>query len=139
MFLALTTELLRDGYGVRFHPQGQSMHPTIRDGEAVTIEPVKALDVRRGDILLYQTARGVIAHRVTRIRQEKNPSAVFTMRGDAPLASAEEVDANKILGRVISVERGERTIDLASRSVRLRQRARLCAARLKNRARAIIL
>lgn len=131
MFLALTTELLREGYGVRFHPKGQSMSPTIRDGEALTIEPVGARSVRRGDILLYETERGVIAHRVVRISRGKTASRLFTMRGDALFASAEEVEESRILGRVISVERGERTIDLVSKRGRLRQRAHLGLARLK--------
>jgi hypothetical protein len=135
MFLALTTELLRDGYGVRFRPKGQSMYPTIRDGETLTIEPVDALAVKRGDILLYETARGLIAHRVVRIGEGKNAARVFVVRGDAADSSAELVEGGQILGRVISLEREGRTIALFGRAKGLRQRARLCAARLKGQLR----
>ncbi|HKR00519.1 MAG TPA: S24 family peptidase, partial [Pyrinomonadaceae bacterium] len=67
MFLDLSTELLRRGYSVRFRPRGFSMLPTIRDGEAILVEPVEEEAIRRGDILLYRTERGVIAHRVVEI------------------------------------------------------------------------
>ena len=44
------------------------MHPTIRDGEAINVEPIERCDVRRGDILLCRGARGVMAHRVVAIK-----------------------------------------------------------------------
>jgi signal peptidase len=111
------------------------MHPTIRDGEAVTVEPVNALHVRRGDVLLYETTRGVIAHRAVHIRVGKNAARAFVVRGDAADSSDERVEDSQILGRVISVERGERTIALAGRAARLRHKARLCASRFKGRLR----
>ena len=43
------------------------MHPTIRDGEAITVEPVAPCAVKCGDILLYRGAGRVIAHRVVAI------------------------------------------------------------------------
>jgi signal peptidase I len=131
VFLNLSTELLQAGYSVRFRPPGHSMHPTIRDGETVLVEPVDALSIRRGDILLYRTERGVTAHRVVAIKKREK-ARVFILRGDASVSCDEPVDAKQVLGRVVQVERDERLIDLASRSARLRQTARLRAARLKS-------
>lgn len=107
------------------------MHPTIRDGETVLVEPVGALAIRRGDILLCRTGRGVTAHRVVAIRKREQ-ARVFILRGDASLSCDEPVDAEQVLGRVVQVERDERVIDLASMSARLRHLARLRAARLKS-------
>jgi signal peptidase I len=131
LFLSLSTELLQSGYGVRFRPIGQSMHPTIRDGETVTVEPVRATAIKRGDILLYQTARGLIAHRVVAILK-KGEASLFVMRGDASQSCAETVEAGQVLGLVVRVEREKRAIELAGRRARLRQMARLRAARLKS-------
>ena len=64
LLLHLTTELLSQGTTVRFRPSGRSMYPSIREGELVTVEPVVASDVTLGDIVLYRSERGVIAHRV---------------------------------------------------------------------------
>jgi signal peptidase I len=131
VFLNLSTELLQAGYSVRFRSPGHSMHPTIRDGETVLVKPVDALSIRRGDILLYRTERGLTAHRVVAIRKREK-ARVFILRGDASVSCDEPVDAEQVLGRVIQVERDERVIDLASMSARLRQTARLRAARLKS-------
>jgi hypothetical protein len=131
MFLALSTELLRDGYSVRFLPKGHSMHPTIRDREAVTVEPASAHSLKRGDILFYETARGVIAHRVVEIQTNENADRIFVVRGDAANSSAERVEARQILGRVISVERDGRNVALIGKCARLRRAARVCATHLK--------
>ena len=68
-FLDVSTELLERGHSVRFRAPGTSMHPTIKGGENITVEPVEPPDVRTGDIILYRTKTGVVAHRVIRIEQ----------------------------------------------------------------------
>jgi signal peptidase len=131
LFLSLSCELLQSGYGVRFSTPGHSMHPTIRDGEIVVVEPVDALAVKRGEIVLYRTTRGLIAHRVVTIRK-KGELSIFMLRGDASTSFDESVEAGQVMGRVIRVERDGREIDLMSRGARFRQLARLRAARFKN-------
>ncbi len=66
-FSELAATLLRDGHSIRFRAAGQSMHPTIRDGETIVVEPIDLRDIKRGDIVLYRDLRGVIAHRVVAI------------------------------------------------------------------------
>ncbi len=67
--------------------EGWSMQPTIRYGETIQAEPVRADEIRRGDILLYRWERGVRAHRVARIVAQASACAgaapVFIVRGDA--------------------------------------------------------
>jgi len=123
VFLEASHELLRLGYAVRFRAGGQSMHATIKDGEMITVEPASANEIKRGDIVLYRFNRGVIAHRV--IRVEKAEAAHrFILRGDSSSTNDAPVEAEKILGRVISVEREGREIDLASRKAKLMRAAR---------------
>jgi hypothetical protein len=139
-FVDLSAELLSRGHRVRFRPTGNSMTPTIRDGEAVTVAPVQPSAIKRGDILLYLTRRGVTAHRVVKISKSKRETHALILRGDAPGSSVESVRLDQVLGKIISVERDGRNIDLTSRkakSMRAAQpRARaeneliLCAARV---------
>jgi hypothetical protein len=135
MFLDVSTELLLSGYGIRFRPGGQSMTPTIRDGEAVTVEPVKAADVRRGEIILYRTERGLIAHRVVSIREAGAATGkrTFYLRGDASDGCDAPVSEEQIMGKIVAVERHGRKENLSGsrRSAWFKNLRRL--ARLKTR------
>jgi hypothetical protein len=96
------------------------MYPTIKDGEMITVEPVVPSQVKRGDILLHHNGRGVIAHRVVRIARKKpllTPQdsvlgTFFILRGDASSICDEPVEADQVLGKVVSVEQNGRLIDL---------------------------
>lgn len=133
IFLEASHELLRLGYGVRFRAGGHSMHPTIKDGEMITVEPVTLGDIKSGDIILYQLKRGVIAHRVVCVEREGSQLR-FILRGDSSVTCDAPVEAEKILGRVISVERAGRAVNLASKRTGLLRVVRVCASRFKARA-----
>lgn len=105
-FLDLATELLARGHRVRFGAEGGSMHPSIRAGEALVVEPVGALEIRMDDVVLYRSGRRVIAHRVVGIVGNDGKAPVFALRGDAPGSAHERVEARQVLGRVAAVERG---------------------------------
>lgn len=117
------------------------MHPTIREGEAITVATVASAEVKRGDILLCRGGRGVIAHRVVGIQRKKSGATArssalshhywFVLRGDASSTCDEPVEARQVLGRVVSVEREGRCIDLASTRVKMLHVMRVCASRLK--------
>jgi signal peptidase I len=139
LFTDVTAGLLRQGYGVRFHAKGWSMCPTIQDGEMITVEPVVPSQVKRGDILLHHNGRGVIAHRVVRIARKRafpNPQDTvldtsFVLRGDASSIYDEPVEANQVLGKVVSVERNGRLIDLGGWKSMIWYASHLCKSRLK--------
>ena len=149
LLLDLTTELLSQGTTVRFRPSGRSMYPSIREGELVTVEPVVASEVTLGDIVLYRSRRGLIAHRVIQVRRPQvEPNAFgaagfslrassgeetlgFFLQGDSSLSQDEPVGAQQILGRVIRVQRNGRSLALASRGAKMRHRARRLASGLK--------
>ncbi len=145
LFIDMSTELLRQGKNVRFRAPGLSMHPAIREGETITVAPVTPVDIKRGDILLYLAGKKVIAHRVVSIKKEEkdftsrssahskalNPQLTFILRGDASPICDEPVEAQQILGKVVSVERHGRNIDLLSRRARIWHIAYTWASRLK--------
>jgi len=129
LLLDLTTELLSQGATVRFRPSGRSMYPSIREGEIITVEPVEASDVKLGDIVLYRSERGLIAHRVIEIASRD--ARVFRVRGDASLSCDQPVAAHQILGRVVGVKRNGHSIQLAGRGAKLWHKARRLASALK--------
>jgi len=133
LLLDLTTELLRQGTTVRFRPSGRSMYPSIREGELVTVEPVVASEVTLGDIVLYRSERGLIAHRVvgSSPSQSSALSPHYILQGDSSLCCDEPVGAERILGRVVGVERDGRSVALASRGAKLWHKARSLASGLK--------
>ena len=141
LFIDASTELLRQRKNVRFQAPGRSMHPAIKEGETITVAPIAPFDIKRGDILLYIVGRKVIAHRVVRIKRKKgdsmiqsstlNPQHLFILRGDASATCDFPVEAQQVLGKVVSVEKGGRSIDLYSRKARMLRIARACTSRLK--------
>lgn len=141
LLLDLTAELLSRGTTVRFRPSGRSMYPSIREGELITVEPVVPSDVKLGDIVLYGTERGLIAHRVVEVSNRaagfslrassSRDVLVFQLRGDASLSCDQPVVAHQILGRVVGVKRNGRSVALATRGAKMWHRARRLASGLK--------
>jgi len=60
-----------------------------------------------------------------------NPQLIFILRGDASKTCDDPVEAQQVLGKVVSVERRGRSIDLYSRRARMLRIAHACASRLK--------
>jgi hypothetical protein len=112
-FTELCADLLCTGVAVRFTARGPSMAPTIRDGEVVTVEPVRPHDVAAGDVVFYAGRRGLTAHRV--VSRLRGPEPAFLARGDAPGSTEELVLGGQVLGRVRQVERRGRATDVAPR------------------------
>ena len=130
MFNEITAELLRRGAYVRFRAIGASMQPTIEDGELITVAPVAPAAVKRGDILLYQSESGVHAHRVVG-RVKGTAPLLYLLRGDASVSCDPPVAREQVLGRVVAVQRGNRSLALDSRLANLLRLARLKIAKSK--------
>jgi signal peptidase len=141
VFPDITAELLEEGHSIRFQAPGRSMHPTIRDGETIIVEPVTPSSVKVGDIILYRSKTGVIAHRVIQIKRDKigalpsssslSPNCFFILRGDASANRDFPVEREQILGKVVSVERAGRSVDLYTWRAKIGRIAHGCASRLQ--------
>ena len=145
----LCTELLQEGHSVKFRAPGDSMYPTICDGDEVTVTPIDAASIKKGDIILYRNKSGITAHRVMRIierSEARSRSALedsqnrsssetlrFILRGDAAIVFDDPVSADQILGKVTHVERKGRRIDPYALKATICYNARRLAARLKRR------
>ena len=152
IFPELISDVLEKGHDVRFRAPGRSMYPTIREGEAITVRPVSPSAVQKGDIILYRWQQGVIAHRVIRIALDPakagapqgpkarsspsqsstlSPHYLFVLRGDASGAQDERVEPERVLGKVVAVERGRRRIDPYSLRSKVRRVLHPFASRFK--------
>jgi hypothetical protein len=110
-FVHLLEALLGGGHSVRFRAPGSSMHPTIRNGEAITVVPIGRSPVRVGDVVLYRRGHAAIAHRVVRVRSSGR-SVGFVLRGDAAYSCDRPIELAQVLGRVTAIERDGRRVRL---------------------------
>ena len=104
-FIHVIEELLGGGHPVRFRAPGGSMHPTIRDGEIITVGPLGQSPVQVGDVVLYRRGRAAIAHRVIGLQ-----SGGFVLRGDAAHSCDRPIERAQVLGRVVGIERDGRSV-----------------------------
>ena len=128
---AVIEEALTHGTLVRFRAEGHSMHPTIRDGEAITVAAVSTARVVRGDVLLCRHGTGALAHRVVGVTGS-GMERFFELRGDARTSCDTPVGVGAVVGRVVGVRRNGRVIVLSGRAARLRHRARRAASRARS-------
>jgi phage repressor protein C with HTH and peptisase S24 domain len=98
-------EVLAAGHTARFRASGDSMYPAIRSGDYLEIAPCDVSQLRRGDVILAMTERGLTAHRVVGLRRTG-----ITMRGDNALRSDPSVRPEDVLGRVENVRTESATI-----------------------------
>ena len=146
-FEQICTELLRKGHRVKFRAPGDSMYPTVCDGDVVTVMPIETASITIGDIILYRHISGVAAHRVMRIlkRSKKDSRSAlqgpqdrslsetleFVFRGDAAINDDAPVSSEQILGKVISIERNGRRIDPYCLRIVLHYKIRRFGCRIK--------
>lgn len=131
VFTGVIETALTTGTIVRFRAEGTSMHPTIRDGEAISIAAVSPDAVVRGDVLLCRHGKRVLAHRVVEVTT-RGGDRVFELRGDAKIACDAPVGADAVVGQVIAVHRNDRLVGLCGRAARLRHTARKVASGAKS-------
>jgi len=95
------------------------MHPTICHGDVITVEPVPTPKLKRGDIILYRSQSGFIAHRIVKIKKRNGEGLTYILKGDASATCDEPVETQQVLGKVVFLERNHRIIDPYSLRVRL--------------------
>jgi hypothetical protein len=131
VFSAVVESLLEEGLSVRFRASGRSMLPAVRDGETVTVAPARAAEVALGDIVLCQTRRGPVAHRVLSVERCANGERRFRLRGDASLECDDPIAARQVRGKIVSVERDGRRVSLMVAGGKLGRLALMAALRLR--------
>lgn len=99
--------LLEQGNIIRVRPQGYSMYPFIRPGrDQVVLKKVSPRALKRGDVVLYQRAGGMLVlHRIWKRKKDG-----FYLVGDNQIAVEGPVNAEQIKGQMIVFCRNGRYI-----------------------------
>ena len=119
--LNLAVESLRRRGEARLRARGMSMLPSLWPGDLLTVQAVSLDEVTVGNIVLVMREKRCFIHRLVKL-QVFEKGVYFVTRGDAmphcdPPASAE------LLGRVIRVQRANRSFVPSSRISRVRSAA----------------
>lgn len=102
--VGLVADLLAKGYLVRVQVAGESMAPTIRSGDTVTVEPIDPTRLRTGEIVVCRDGFGRIRmHRL--IERVVVPVQLYVTRGDNRPACDPPQLPSEVLGRVVRIER----------------------------------
>ncbi len=103
-------EILKRRGSISLKAFGGSMRPLIRSGDFLTIQPIDSDNLRIGDILAFRKdsiLNITIAHRLV----DKKGSFLIT-KGDAHIRPDSPILQEKLLGKVIKIEREGRTIEI---------------------------
>lgn len=95
-FRDAVVEQLRAGRPARLRASGQSMWPTVRDGDEVLIAPLSpASPLAVGDVVLFVSPRGLVLHRIIALAHDH-----IATKGDAEPRPDLRVPRTAILGRL---------------------------------------
>ncbi len=105
--LTLIQAVLSKGKLFRFRAPGNSMHPFVRNGDTLTLAPIRRRP-RVGDIVafIHPFRANVVVHRVIEVRK-----TACLIRGDAASPGCDGwVPFDRILGRVVRIHRETKAI-----------------------------
>lgn len=110
--MALLEEIVRSFNGIRLRVLGTSMAPSVLPGDVVSVRRVKLDEISVGEIVLFSRGGRFFVHRVVSTPTASKTSCLITRRDrlghdDPPVNSWE------ILGRVVSIERGNRKVGIS--------------------------
>jgi len=112
--LSLAAEVLQTSGGLRFAALGTSMVPTLFPGDILIVRRETAGSTRCGDVVLSFRAGRFCAHRLV-AKQELEGRPSLVTRGDALAENDPPLAESELLGRVTTVIRGRKRIELDGR------------------------
>jgi len=106
-FAELFRAVVDNGALFRFRAKGFSMNPFIKDGDVITVAPLKDYKLRIGDVASYihPQSRRVIVHRVVGKRGDS-----FLIKGDGLQEMDGPVQLKNIFGYVKKIERNGKKV-----------------------------
>jgi signal peptidase I len=97
--------------------RGTSMLPLLQDGDQVLVTH-KPGSIRTGDIVVFQRLDGLVAHRVLRVFVSGDKRILRT-KGDHVLGLDTPIADGEVVGSVLEVQRGDRSMRLNTRAWRV--------------------
>jgi signal peptidase len=103
----LVESVVRRWGEARLKVTGSSMLPVVWPGDEITVSHSEYAELRTGHVILYRRNGRLIAHRIECVAQDQ-----LIARGDSLLYLDPPVQPNEIVGRVVSILRRGRAIQL---------------------------
>jgi signal peptidase I len=104
-FADVSSDLLAEGYAVRFRAGGGSMRPAIGDGDVITVTPLASGSLTPGRVIVYRDRDRLFAHRIVAVASDHASGAFLVVRGDAAPHFDPPVAPSQVLGEVVAVRR----------------------------------
>lgn len=102
----LVSDVARSAGEVRLRVTGASMLPAVWPGDEVTVRRCELAELEPGQIVLYRRDGKLTAHRIQHLKSDH-----LIARGDSLPSLDPPVQPNEIVGRVVSISRGVRSVD----------------------------
>ncbi|NWQ39140.1 signal peptidase I [Bacillus sp. EB106-08-02-XG196] len=117
-FSLLKRVINKDGW-LNLPAYGDSMFPYIQQGDLCRFTPCNPDFIKKGDVILFYSEAGqLIAHRFVQ-KKIINNKQLFLFKGDTNLGFDQPIEEDKILGRLISIEKQNINITSNQLSARL--------------------
>ena len=82
--------------------KGNSMLPTLKEGEVYKLELCTNSDIKEGDIIVYYVGEILVCHRVIKIFHSKSDQVFFKTKGDnCAEADPYAITSNMVIGKII--------------------------------------
>ncbi|MYL69927.1 signal peptidase I [Halobacillus litoralis] len=105
--LVIAEVLLSKG-GIDLPATGTSMYPLIREGDVCRFVPLDCENLKKGDILLYQSNHGQLtAHRLIH-----KAGDAYLFKGDSNLGKDDWVYSDQLLGKMLYICKSYKVIHL---------------------------
>lgn len=114
--LELTRSFTADGKRMLFQGQlrGRSMWPFIRTGDRILVEQTDPAQLQVNDVLVFQSPAGrTTAHRLIRLDNSRT-SPRFITRGDFSLRPDAPFGPERLIGRIVAIERKGKKKDITA-------------------------
>jgi hypothetical protein len=113
----MTEEVVRTFGRVRLRVFGSSMATALLPGDLVSIQSAILEEISMGEIVLFQRDGRLFVHRVVGAHRKSGANGTnepcLITRGDRLLQDDPQVSSQELLGRVASVERDNRRVEVA--------------------------
>jgi len=108
---------------------GSCMRPLLRDGDRVLIRPVSPNTLRRGDIITFMADGRLYTHRyIKRVNPGSGAARLITKGDRNPDLDRWRIAPDEVLGRVVSIEKKGKMLNLGTAAWRLSSLIMLTAA-----------
>jgi len=107
----IAEELIRSGKNFRIGVTGNSMFPSIRKGDIVSVQSIKLSEIKCGNIIVYRMYGQFIAHRFVR-KKNIQGKEFYIVRGDTCDRFDPPLEGFQIIGRIDEISREKKIISM---------------------------